>query len=538
MAISISSSTVACLKAFNALVGYLQHLDQKGSAGLLITPWQDELGRLRMWAANIGAHQINQWSLDYRLRDSSHVHLQIINLLENLLKRLQEAGNAISEDEDPESDEVESLGGSSSDDDNPRPNVYPLQKSVATIITCLFQMSMLVRKPAQHDLRVTSKGIDVAAFEPFDYNHVRDKYPKAEDFIVSRLGHGITQRRKYLKYRERHALKMKQGIDEAAGNAVNDNASGTVLSDTIATDAQDRNVKFDDRASQSGMSQTSYAPTLMSGGDITIPAPPRDARECAPFECPYCYYVIYASNIQSWNRHVFEDLQPYMCLEKTCSTPQKLYTTKHEWMHHTTTAHPSLSAGERECDEEERDDSGPCVLCGDFQETRQLAHRHVARHLQELALFVLPCNHSEDSDDSEESFDSQVGITRPYPYPKFKTKTKRHEDSDDEEPKAKPDPARRSDSTMSERNSRLESPTPSRGEKETFYPCLHPSCNARFPRAEDLDRHVKTHFSDSENWYDCPKAERCGGERFSRIADLNEHLRKVHGQNISMPYNN
>jgi hypothetical protein len=37
-----------------------------------VRKWEDELGRLRVWAANIGAHQSGQSSLDYRLRDASH----------------------------------------------------------------------------------------------------------------------------------------------------------------------------------------------------------------------------------------------------------------------------------------------------------------------------------------------------------------------------------------------------------------------------------------------------------------------------------
>ena len=96
MAISISTSIIACLKAFNAFVEDLQALNGKNPASfLLINAWQDELGRLRIWAANVGAHQTNQSSLDYRLRDSSHIREQIVKLLDELMKRLHEAGNAI-----------------------------------------------------------------------------------------------------------------------------------------------------------------------------------------------------------------------------------------------------------------------------------------------------------------------------------------------------------------------------------------------------------------------------------------------------------
>lgn len=313
-----------------------------------------------------------------------------------------EAENAILEDE-VDDDDIESLEGSSSEDEALQTDVHRLQRSVATTITCLFQTSMLVRKPAPHDLRIGSGGAEVAAFEPFNYNHVRDKYPKAEEFIVYRLGHGITRRRPYLKYRERYALKLKQGISGVEDDTVHDNAtSGVVLSETIATDLHDSKISFDDNTSQSGNSQTSYAPTLMSGGDIMIPAPPRSSHGGAPFECPYCYFIITASSTRSWNRHVFDDLQPYICLDKTCTTPHKLYATRHEWVHHSDTMHRREASGE----------GSKCVLCGDPQKTAQQHNRHVARHLQELALFVLPPNHDE-SDTEEHCTHSDSGPASP-----------------------------------------------------------------------------------------------------------------------------
>ncbi|KAL8997036.1 MAG: hypothetical protein Q9169_003577 [Polycauliona sp. 2 TL-2023] len=408
MATSISTSIIACLKLFNAFVDDLQHLDDEDPASLLIKPWQDELGRLRMWAANIGAHQTNQSSLDFRLRDSSHVRQQIIKLLDELTERLREARNESlnkGEVENAEDDDVESLEGSFSGDEEVQTDGQLLQRSVATIITCLFQMSMLVRKPAQHDLRLGSRVADVAAYEPFDYNHVRDKYPKADDFIVSRLGQGITQRRKYLKYRERHALKLKQGINAAAEVAVNDDGTtGIVFSETVVTDVQDWNVKFDDSASQSGISQTSYAPTLMSGGDITIPAPPRSSHRGTPFECPYCYFIITAPDTRSWNRHVFEDLQPYMCLDETCSTPQKFYATRREWVHHVNAVHRAYASPTTGC--KNQTEVLDCMLCGESQKSRQNYDRHVARHLQEIALFVLPRNDEDlDIDEPDENSD-------------------------------------------------------------------------------------------------------------------------------------
>lgn len=267
-------------------------------------------------------------------------------------------------------------------------------------------MSMLVRKPAQHDVILGSKRADVVAFEPFDYNHVREKYPKADDPLVKRLGNAITRRRKYLKYRERHAIKLRQGIDTVDPGArdfqhVREGESEgitSILSDTVATDFQHRNIEFDDNTSDTGVSQTSYAPTLLSGGNVTIPPPPKSSLGGVPFECPFCFYLITTRGTRSWNKHVFQDLQPYICVAPTCTTPDKLYATRHEWLHHSNTAHP-VALMDHSTHEESKGFAA-CPLCKEKVDSGNQYDRHLARHLLELALFILPGS-EEDSDDSD-----------------------------------------------------------------------------------------------------------------------------------------
>ena len=407
MAASIATSIIACLKSFNDFIADVGSLPPRntGELGLVPTTWEDELGRLRMWAANIGAHQTGQSSLDFRLRDSSHIRDQILKLLQDLLQRLQDAREVLAEGEEAANNDE--IANDTSDDEEPTTEIQELRESVATIINCLFQMSMLVRKPAQHDMIMGSRRAEVAMFEPFDYNHVRDKYPRADESIVERLGVAVTRRRKYLKYRERHALKLKQGINkvipERDGETV---VEGTVslLSDTIATDIKESNIRFDDGGSDSGVSQTSYAQTLLSGGDITIPKPPKIAQGGSPFECPFCHFIITTKGTRSWNRHVFQDLQPYICLAITCNTPDKLFSTRHEWLHHSKTVHPTDFSPHKE----EIVPSFICPLCREDIQTERQYDRHVARHLQELALFILPRTY-HDSDVSENGSGSDEG---------------------------------------------------------------------------------------------------------------------------------
>lgn len=406
MTASISSAIIACLKSFNDFIQEIRLLQNANVAGLDIGTWEDELGRLRIWAANIGAHQTGQSSLDFRLRDASHVREQIVKLLQGLLRKLQDARDVLAEDEESED---EGDADDFMDEEDPKTEIQELQASLATTLDCLFQMSMLVRKPAQHDVHLGSKRADVAAFEPFDYNHVREKYPRADDTLVKRLGKAITRRRKYLRYRERHAIKLRQGIDNFDPGArefqgvyegeTRKEGTTSFMSDTVATDFQHPNIDFDDNTSETGISQTSYAPTLLSGGNIAIPPPPKTSLGGNPFECPYCFYLVTVHGTRSWNKHVFQDLQPYICIAPTCATPDKLYTTRHEWIHHSDMVHRAATMD----DGTPKEDQGfaACPLCIEEIEPGKQYHRHLARHLQELALFILPGG-EENSDVSED----------------------------------------------------------------------------------------------------------------------------------------
>ena len=109
-----------------------------------LTSWDDELGRFRLWIANIGAHQRGRSSLEYRLRDASHVKKQIGELLENLQRAIVDGGEVL--------DEIDLAGGadissklSQAGDYTPQVEMQQIHHNLSTIIECLFQMSMLVR---------------------------------------------------------------------------------------------------------------------------------------------------------------------------------------------------------------------------------------------------------------------------------------------------------------------------------------------------------------------------------------------------------
>ena len=82
-----------CVRRFNALCDLLPEADQIARPVLV-----DQLGRLKIWAGNIGAFQELPLpsSLDYRLREAPRIIAQVIELLNDLDETLQE-GTAISQ---------------------------------------------------------------------------------------------------------------------------------------------------------------------------------------------------------------------------------------------------------------------------------------------------------------------------------------------------------------------------------------------------------------------------------------------------------
>lgn len=387
MVTSISTILIPCLKSLNRICEHSQHDHEDDvSSGM----WIDELGRLRVWAANIGAHQTGQSSFEFRLRDASHISQQIINLLSDLdpllasvrAKLFGQGDHELEEGVDPDSEDEESRGS----------DIQQLYGEVVNIIDCLYQLSMLIRRPAQHDLLVGSSKSDMAEYEPFDREHARNKFPNADDAIVQRLGRAITQRRKHLKYRERHNAKLGKGIDEVQG--IERATTDSLVSETIATEFNTENIKFEETSSNSGASQTSYAPSLGAGGITLIPPLPKELAAGKPSECPYCFFVIEIASTRSWIRHIFRDTRPYVCVFSECSTPDRLYDSRREWFFHEIRDHHA--------------ESDTCPLCKSPQASKKGFERHTARHLEELALFALPRPDSND-DESTNEFDAVSG---------------------------------------------------------------------------------------------------------------------------------
>jgi hypothetical protein len=129
-------------------------------------------------------------------------------------------------------------------------------------------------------------------------------FPSASEDLVKRLGQANSYRRQYFKYRELHHLKLSQGLGPSDHLTDPDGAS-TVASSIPQNmkgsehHAQNAVVLGTDAGSEDGMSQTSFATTVIGSDRLRIPPLPVEA-ESGPFQCPYCYMVIDTPSPNSW----------------------------------------------------------------------------------------------------------------------------------------------------------------------------------------------------------------------------------------------
>lgn len=127
---------------------------------------------------------------------------------------------------------------------------------------------------------------------------------------------------------------------------------------------------------------------------------------------------------------MFRDLRPYICTHDDCSNPEKMYATRHDWIYHEMQIHRRqwkcqrcyvgfynkasmanhlkeihsesvaaqlpifLEISERPIEDDRRT---KCTLCPDQLSLGRLLE-HLAQHMEEIALFVLPSLSDDDKD--------------------------------------------------------------------------------------------------------------------------------------------
>ncbi|KAL8672722.1 MAG: hypothetical protein Q9224_007561, partial [Gallowayella concinna] len=233
-AVLISPLLLSCLDTFTELGKLVSNPSyERYDNEVVAAAWVDELGRLRIWASNVGAHQSGQSSLDFRLRDASHIRNEVVKLLDSLKRLLDEAIQYLTAD----SHDDYSLPADEDLEDNPIKELQGILEELMTINHCLYKLAMIVRNPSQHDFLKESHRTETTAFKFFYRQHVRDKFRPADEELTLRLAKAMARRRGYFMYRERHNIKLSKGLEDLDTRAVVQQPAGTI-SETIASSVQ------------------------------------------------------------------------------------------------------------------------------------------------------------------------------------------------------------------------------------------------------------------------------------------------------------
>jgi hypothetical protein len=320
---SVVSHVKTCLRSFQTTIDELPNTRIEQRNKFPPESLHNEFGRFRIWAADTEAHARGDRSLDYRLREASHLREIVIQSLQDLNAVLKEIRDIITGERVP----YEDLSDSDSDDSmySPRDEeqetteLSQLVSSIPEITTCLMRLSLSARNPAPHDQFLQSTRISMDHFEAFDVSHVRTKFPNAEEFLVFRLGKAITRRRQYFRYRRKNRRRLDQDSNVALSK---ENVDTTQFPENPSVTTSHVPTSNDDESPPIGsymteyyediLFQTSYLSSSLHATRLLPPIAPLESFDSEPFECPLCFQIVTTSSDAEWHEHVFRDIQPYV----------------------------------------------------------------------------------------------------------------------------------------------------------------------------------------------------------------------------------
>ncbi|KAI0162978.1 hypothetical protein BJ166DRAFT_591810 [Pestalotiopsis sp. NC0098] len=350
----------------------------------------EELARFRVWTGNAGMHR--NWEHD--LRDASHIRNQITSLLEDLDACLRNVGNiknghAVPWDQPSVTENISELYVNESTEAMQRKEYdvgfhsekEQMRAEMVEIVDCLYQLTASVHNPAPHDRYMLMKEtFDVSKYEQLETENILRNFPSIQPELAARLGQANTRRRQYLS--NRRAI-YREGQNWSA-------ASFTA-----------------------------------SIEDVTFPQ--IDDRK--PGICPCCFMLFTPGLLrgESWQKHIYDDLTPYICLEDDCHNSAQ-YKTIDEWVghlrqhhgrtwtcrvcldtfsksilfrNHLETEHALLDT--RKIDAltssglEKTDNPTKCPICAESLEDFESYELHLGRHQEQVAFSILNLEKQEAS---------------------------------------------------------------------------------------------------------------------------------------------
>ncbi|RSM09360.1 hypothetical protein CEP52_004204 [Fusarium oligoseptatum] len=261
-------------------------------------------------------------------------------------------------------------------------DVHELAEDLKTDVDCLIELDPMLRDPATDpEPETTEADVSLTLWVPHQVfaDKIEHRFPGADTKLFSSLG--MVNYQRYLRCqteRDTNQVHAEQGEQPAEGSKFHDSGLGTSLNPA-----------------------SSYAETIMSYKDgnrsIRIPPLPEQAKNGEPFSCIACGRSITMTTNSQWKRHLYLDLQPYVCLDTSCQLSNSTFSNRSNWLQHLALDHgmdPTWAQIK-------------CPLCGDEIGPGKLAiTTHLGRHLEEISLSALPA--APDSESNSETSGSDI----------------------------------------------------------------------------------------------------------------------------------
>ena len=237
-------------------------------------------------------------------------------------------------------------------------------------------------------------------------DRIRIRFPKAEGSLLSRLSQASQDR--YLRC-QREREKQDRRERTAQANLYGHESPKSKRSITTGTKSRRSNAassksKPSDVAglkSQESVSRTSipftasvakrvlsyHSEGAQKGISVQIPPLSEKAKDGQLFECICCGKLLYATTDSAWERHIYQDLLPWQCLDPDCSFTA-VFQTREDWITHIAQDHKLEPDWE----------PITCPLC--LEETasgKSAITGHLSSHLEEISLASLPTNKDPES---------------------------------------------------------------------------------------------------------------------------------------------
>ncbi|KAL7816119.1 hypothetical protein V8C26DRAFT_400513 [Trichoderma gracile] len=318
-----------------------------------------------------------------RLLPLVNVSEKLQALCSSVESNIEEAAGIIAEASSRQSDDSSSDAASDFSNDD----IHEIAEDLKTDTLVLSSLDPLLKYPIfDTQSKDAADGVAISTWSPEKLfsDRIEHRFPSAATPLASRLG-----RANYERFLRCQATRDAQEIAEAlfVTNREEQAGTGTIIADS----------KFHDSGVGTSLGTSivltvPYAETTMSynhdGQSVRIPPLSKEAKSGLPFSCIACGHNIIVTNNSGWKRHIYLDLQPYMCLDMCCPYSSTAFESRERWVAHLALDHEM----------EPRWESTQCALCKEQTGNGKMAvTMHLSRHLEEISLSALPVEIASDA---------------------------------------------------------------------------------------------------------------------------------------------